>query len=176
MIQSFSAISSLVEVHRHSVVAYVMEAHRRECRHPYCLLSDSDALVLGYCVFKSVECSTAVVDGHLSYTAPHLGRVFAYGRGAHILHYDERNQYLTKPYHIFYCTRSYILNGSGNLAIASLLEATNYELTLLWRGPVAVFKFSSNLCTSYEDMGEADVANIAAHFARFGQWERARLP
>ncbi|EIW58451.1 uncharacterized protein TRAVEDRAFT_20458 [Trametes versicolor FP-101664 SS1] len=157
VIESFSATSSLVEVHRHGVVGYIMEAQHDQC------------------VFKIVECSTAVVDGHLSYTAPHLGRYFAYGRGAHILHYDERNQYLTKPYHIFYCTRSFILNGSGNRAIASLLETTNHELTLLWPGTVVVFKYSSNLCTAYEDMEQADVGNIAAHFARFGQWQRARL-
>lgn len=135
-------------------------------------MTDTDISPLEYCVFKNIDCSTAVVDGRLSYTSPHLSQLFENGRGAHILHYDDNRQYLTKPYHIFYCTRAYTRIGNANLAVASLLASWNYEVTALWPGTVVVFKFASNMCTTYEDMDVTDLRNIAAHFARFGQWRR----
>ncbi len=122
-------------------------------------------------VFLSIKCTSAViVDGERPCVVPSLAAFFPNGRGAHILHYGANMTILWKPYHIFYCTPSFMQQTNPNSAMVTLVSSTPLFNGTPWPGTVVVLKFADETCTHYEDIDEDDVHHIRIHFAMFGRY------
>ncbi len=83
-----------------------------------------------------------------------------------LLRFGAHMQFLSSPFHIFFCLDSFITNSHPNRAIASIVQDV-HPTPSPWPGTVLVLKLSGAPDESYVSVRPQDVPDIREYFVHF---------
>ena len=98
------------------------------------------------------------------YPVPVLREFFHSSCGRILLQFGVDMQFLSSPFHIFYCVESFIRDAYPNKAIRTLTRGVTPE-PRHWPGTVVVLKLADTARADYIDMSPQDLLHVREYFA-----------
>ena len=98
------------------------------------------------------------------FPVPVLNEYFRSKCGRILLQFGVDKQFLSSPFHIFYCVESYIRDAYPNNALATLTRGVDPR-PRAWPGTIVVLKLADVARAEYVDMCPQDLLHVREYFA-----------